>query len=50
MAAFVEQNEPGALTFNYHVDEDGVSGTAVFVFFDADALDLHVDLASSRFQ
>lgn len=50
MAAFVEQNEPGALSFNYYVDEDGASGTAVVVFSDADALDLHLDLAGSRFR
>ncbi len=29
MAELVEENEPGALSFNYYVDEDGASGTAV---------------------
>ncbi len=50
MAELVEENEPGALSFNYYVDEDGASGTAVFVFSDAEALDAHLDLAASRFQ
>jgi quinol monooxygenase YgiN len=50
MAEFVEKNEPGVLSFNYYVDEDGVRGTAVFVFSDAEAMDVHLDLASSRFQ
>jgi len=38
------------LSFNYYVDEDGAGGTAVFVFSDAEALDVHLDLAGSRFQ
>ena len=50
MAEFVEENEPEVLSFNYYVDQDGAGGTAVFVFSDAVALDLHLDLASSRFQ
>jgi quinol monooxygenase YgiN len=50
MAELVEKNEPGALSFNYFVDGDGARGTAVFVFSDAEAMDLHLDLASSRFQ
>ncbi|MGH2450052.1 MAG: putative quinol monooxygenase [Candidatus Limnocylindria bacterium] len=50
MAEFVEKNEPGAVSFNYYVDEDGAEGTAVFVFSDAEALDVHLDVASSRFQ
>jgi quinol monooxygenase YgiN len=50
MAEFVEENEPGVISFNYYMDEDGAKGTAVFVFSDAEAADLHLDLASSRFQ
>jgi quinol monooxygenase YgiN len=50
MAAFVEQEEPGVSSFNYFVDEVEGSGTAVFVFSDADALDRHLDVASSKFQ
>ncbi|MGH9194382.1 MAG: hypothetical protein ACRD1T_01415 [Acidimicrobiia bacterium] len=50
VAAFVEENEPGVISFNYYVEEGGSSGTAIFVFPDADALDLHLDLVSSRFQ
>ncbi len=50
LTEFVEKNEPGALSFNFYIDEDGVAGTAVFVFSDAEALDLHLDLASSMFQ
>lgn len=50
VATFVEENEPRAISFNYYVDEGDNSGTAVFVFSDAEALDLHLDLVSSRFQ
>jgi quinol monooxygenase YgiN len=50
MAELVERNEPGALSFTYYLDEDGASGTAVFVFSDAEALDAHLDLAAPRFQ
>lgn len=32
MASFVEEQEPGALSFNYYVNEAGSRGTAVFVF------------------
>lgn len=49
MAAWVEQNEPGAVSFDYYVDDAGKTGTAVFIFSDADALDRHIELASSRF-
>lgn len=37
-------------SFNYYMDEDGGSGTAVFVFSNAAALDRHLELAMSRFQ
>lgn len=47
---FVDENEPGVISFNFYVGEDGLDGTAVFVFSDAHALDAHLDLASSRFQ
>jgi quinol monooxygenase YgiN len=50
MAAFVEEEEPGVTSFSYFVDEAEARGTAVFVFSDADALDRHLDVASSRFQ
>lgn len=50
MAAFVEEQEPGVTSFNYFFDEAEARGTAVFVFSDADALDRHLDVASSRFQ
>lgn len=50
MASFVEQEEPGALSFNYYLNEEGSGGTAVFVFSNADALDAHLELAGSRFQ
>jgi hypothetical protein len=50
VASFVEQNEPGAISFNYYLDESGAKGTALFVFADADALDIHLDLLSARFQ
>lgn len=50
MAEFAERNEPGVVSFNYYLSEDGTKGTAVFVFGDADALDVHLDLVSARFQ
>lgn len=50
MAAFVEEEEPGVTSFNYFFDEAEAGGTAVFVFSDADALDRHLDVASSRLQ
>jgi quinol monooxygenase YgiN len=50
VAAFVQTSEPGATSFNYYIDEGGARGTALFVFSDAEALDRHLDLVSSRFQ
>jgi len=50
MVSFVEMNEPEVNSFNYYIDEDGESGTAVFVFSNAAALDRHLEVASSRFQ
>jgi quinol monooxygenase YgiN len=50
MAEFVEENEPGVTSFNYYLDDSGLDGTAVFTFSDAEALDHHLDLVSSRFQ
>ncbi len=44
-----EERAGGGL-LHYYVDEDGAEGTAVFVFSDAEALDVHLDVASSRFQ
>ena len=50
MTEFVKKSEPGVISFAYFLDDEGEAGTAVFVFADADALDLHLDLARSRFQ
>jgi quinol monooxygenase YgiN len=50
LAAFVQESEPGVTRFNYYIDDDGVRGTALFVFSNAEALDRHLELASSRFQ
>jgi len=50
LAAFVQESEPGVTSFNYYIDEDGVRGTALFLFSNAEALDRHLELASSRFQ
>lgn len=50
MVALVEEKEPGVLSFNYYVDDDGTEGTAVFVFASPEALDLHMDLTSSKWQ
>lgn len=50
MTAFVEANEPDVSSFAYYMEDDGEGGTAVFVFSNADALDRHLDLASSKFQ
>ena len=50
LAAFVQESEPGVTSFNYYIDDDGVRGTALFVFSNADSLDRHLELVSSRFQ
>lgn len=50
LTEFVEANVPGVTSFGFYLDEDAAEGTAVFVFADAESLDLHLDLASSRFQ
>ena len=50
LTEFVENNEPGVASFNFYLDRDGLNGTAVFIFSDAEALDRHLELASSRFQ
>jgi quinol monooxygenase YgiN len=50
MAGFVDKNEPGVTFFNYYLDDSGLGGTAVFIFADAEALDRHLDLVSSKFQ
>jgi hypothetical protein len=50
MSEFVEKNEPGVVSFNYFMDDDGINGTAVFVFSGAPDLDKHLELAGSRFQ
>jgi quinol monooxygenase YgiN len=48
MAELVENNEPGVISFNYYLDEDGAGEAAVFVFSDAEALDVHLDLDAGR--
>jgi quinol monooxygenase YgiN len=50
LAGLAEEQERGAISFNYFVDEDGTRGTAVFVFADAAALDRYLDLASPKFR
>jgi hypothetical protein len=30
VTAFVEENEPGVISFSYYVDEEGSRGTAIF--------------------
>lgn len=50
MSAFVKENEPGVTSFNFYLDDDGATGTAVYVFSDAGALDRHLDIAGSKFQ
>jgi quinol monooxygenase YgiN len=50
MSDSVASNVPGAISFNYFIDESGQNGTAVFVFEDAEALDKHLELNAERFQ
>jgi len=50
VAAFVQEHEPGVVSFNYYIGQDGERGTALFVFSSAEALDSHLDVVSSRFQ
>ncbi len=50
MTQLVQENEPGAVSFSYYIDEGGTKGTALFIFRDADALDHHLELASAKFQ
>jgi quinol monooxygenase YgiN len=50
MTELVKAREPGAVMYHYFVDESSGSGTAVFVFADAAALDLHLDVMSAHFQ
>ena len=50
VAAFVDENEPAVVSYHYYMDGDDGSGTAVFIFGEADALDRHLELVSSRFQ
>jgi quinol monooxygenase YgiN len=50
MSEAVEKGVPGALSFNYFIDESGKNGTAVFIFEDAPALDKHLELNADRFQ
>jgi hypothetical protein len=50
IAQIVEEKEPGAVSFGYYIQENSLEGTAVFVFSGSQALDLHIDLLSERFQ
>lgn len=50
MTELVEKKEPETISFSYFVDEDGKTGSAVFIFADGEALDLHLDVASHKFQ
>lgn len=50
LAGLAEENEPGVLSDNYFIDEDGAQGTAVVVFGDAAALDRYLDLVSPKFR
>lgn len=50
MAQLVEAKEPGAIFFNYYIDDSGTKGTALFVFSDAAALDDHLEVAGPKFQ
>lgn len=50
MSVFVRENEPGVRSFNFYLDDNGATGTAVYVFSDAEALDRHLDIAGSKFQ
>jgi quinol monooxygenase YgiN len=48
LTQFVQEKEHGAVSYHYFLEEDG-SGTAIFVFADADALDHHLNIASEMF-
>ena len=48
LTELVKEKEPRALSYEYFLGDDG-SGTAVFVFGDAEAVDLHLELARSLF-
>jgi quinol monooxygenase YgiN len=50
VASFVQEREPGVVSFNYYIDEAGEKGTALFIFSSAEALDRHLELVSSKFQ
>ena len=50
MAKLVEAEEPDAVSYNYYVDEEGMRGTAIFIFANAEALDAHIELMSSKWQ
>jgi quinol monooxygenase YgiN len=46
----VQEQEPGATSYGWYLDQDGRRGTAVFVFVDAASFDRYLDLASPRFR
>jgi hypothetical protein len=49
MVQTVSRDHPGVSLFGYYVDEAGSSGTAVFVFADAETLDRYLDAMAPRF-
>jgi hypothetical protein len=49
MVQAVERDHPGVSLFGYYVDEGGTSGTAVFVFADAETLDRYLDAMAPKF-
>jgi hypothetical protein len=50
MTELAEQKEPDTISFNFYLDDDGRTGSAIFVFAGAEALDLHLGLVSDRFE
>jgi quinol monooxygenase YgiN len=50
MVDLVREQEPGATSYGWYLDQDGTRGTAVFVFVDAASFDRYLDLASPRFR
>jgi hypothetical protein len=49
MVQAVSRDHPGVSLFGYYVDEAGRSGTAVFVFADAETLDRYLDAMAPKF-
>ena len=49
MVQAVSRDHPGVSLFGYYVDQAGSSGTAVFVFADAETLDRYLEAMAPRF-